>query len=313
MRLSRPGPADPGIRPPHGGSRAHCRSFDGMGAQLLHGGLATTTPQHFTGFDPGNPGADLSRGGTRAATCTADRPTSARFELAFLFRGSTTGCCTRMPLRLAGQAWVVPQHQATPLPVAAQAGESAAGFVMQFASTAVHRGAPVNVTYTSVTYATDVSLVWCLPIGGPVVQSCHSRLTVAGEVRCVSVDRQPPSALSAHMRRSRHTADVSGLGVGQSGISALGTAWSKSMPDYRELLMGTWGGAALACRVVGPTRMRPPGIFRKTAGRDSSLAAGHYRLMLPPARHSGAYPPRPTVGEHSPALHRLPSSHSNRR
>src|SRR5689334_14765917 len=60
-----------------------------MGAQLFPGGLATTTPQHFTvASGPANPRPDRShRDGTAAAMCTADRPRSARFEPTFHFRG----------------------------------------------------------------------------------------------------------------------------------------------------------------------------------------------------------------------------------
>jgi hypothetical protein len=39
-----------------GGSHVHHAPFDGMGAQLFPGGLATTTPQHFiVAFGPANP------------------------------------------------------------------------------------------------------------------------------------------------------------------------------------------------------------------------------------------------------------------
>ncbi len=48
VRQSRFGLDGRATGPPHGSSHGHCRPFNGMGAQLFPGGLATTTPQHFT-------------------------------------------------------------------------------------------------------------------------------------------------------------------------------------------------------------------------------------------------------------------------
>src|SRR3954469_18759308 len=87
----------------------------GSAAQLFPGGLATTTPQHFiVAFDPANPGPGRSSLGDctsrpRCAPLTGpDPPDSSRRST---FGGSTTGSCTRTPVRLACQARAVWQDR----------------------------------------------------------------------------------------------------------------------------------------------------------------------------------------------------------
>ena len=73
------------------GSRVHCDSLSGGGAQLCPCGLATATPQHFTMASqastrmPARKFPAVKPAGTHRA-----RPTSARFEPVYLSRGVIT-------------------------------------------------------------------------------------------------------------------------------------------------------------------------------------------------------------------------------
>jgi hypothetical protein len=86
------------------------RPVDGIGAQLFPGSLATPTPQPFNvASQPGRATAcwRVAHPPARRA-CAADRPMSTRFGAGVVaFGGSTTGSCTRTPLRLASRARAV--------------------------------------------------------------------------------------------------------------------------------------------------------------------------------------------------------------